>query len=104
LLLCDQPQKPVVSIEEIEEELSRRGGWCPLMHLFPHPGQYPDVVLPWSNADKRLQDWMLSSNIYQEAIAESFSATRQKSKLLVDPPTNIGSIHGQHEGGEMCNT
>jgi hypothetical protein len=72
--LCDQPQEPVVSFEEIEEELRRRGGWYPLMHLFPHPEQYPEVELPWSDEDKKLQEWIKSSSAYQEAIAGSTQA------------------------------
>lgn len=62
------------------EELRRRGGFVPLLHLLPHPAASttPEAAaaagllrpLPWSRADRVLRDWCKGSREYQAAAAE----------------------------------
>ena len=59
-----------MTLAEVEEELQLRGGWLPLMHLFPSPEHHPQVAIPWTEADKALQQWLKTSSLYQEAIRD----------------------------------
>ncbi|KAG2443321.1 hypothetical protein HYH02_009387 [Chlamydomonas schloesseri] len=62
------------------EELRRRGGFVPLLHLLPHPAvsTTPEAAagagllrpLPWGRADRVLRDWCKGSREYQAAAAE----------------------------------
>ncbi|PNH11180.1 Tubulin polyglutamylase TTLL5 [Tetrabaena socialis] len=63
-----------------EEELHRRGGFVPLLHLFPSPpaSSTPEAAagagllrpLPWSREDRALREWCRASRAYQQAAAE----------------------------------
>jgi hypothetical protein len=57
------------TIPEVEAELQLRGGFFPLMHLFPREEDTPGLSIPWTPADARLREWMASSSTYQTAIA-----------------------------------
>jgi hypothetical protein len=59
-------------MEEIAEELHRRGKWVPLMHLFPTDATHPGLNVSWTPADLELQGWMRESSIYKQ-ILEGFT-------------------------------
>lgn len=59
------------SLSEVEAELQLRGGFMPLMHLFPTEEDIPGLSIPWTRADDRLREWLGTSSAYQAAIAGS---------------------------------
>ncbi|GLI65804.1 hypothetical protein VaNZ11_009427 [Volvox africanus] len=62
------------------EELRRRGGFLPVLHLLPHPDYSTTPfaaadagllrTLPWSPADRALREWCRTSREYQRAAEE----------------------------------
>jgi hypothetical protein len=76
----------VVSLPEVEEELRVRGGWLPLMHLFPYADEYPGVKLAWSEHDKELREWAKSNKEYQQAIQKSVDPTFTE---MIQPPAGV---------------
>ena len=60
----------MLSMSEVESELQLRGGFLPLMHLFPQEEEYPGLSIPWTPADQQLQAWMRGSALYRECIAD----------------------------------
>lgn len=71
VMLLQEPQAPVLSHEEVAAELQRRGGFVPLMHLFPHStDKHLQASVPWTAADKELQAWIARSHLYQQVLAD----------------------------------
>lgn len=68
LLLQEAMSRPV-SITDVQQELSVRGGLFPLMHLYPNETSHPGSSIPWTPEDVRLQQWLASNAAYQEAAA-----------------------------------
>ena len=56
-------------MSEVESEFKQRGGFLPLMHLFPTEEQVPGLSIPWTAADARLRAWTETSPEYQAAAA-----------------------------------
>lgn len=54
---------------ELEAELRARGGFVPVMHLFPTDEDFPGLSIPWTAADRRLREWAAGSELYAEAAA-----------------------------------
>lgn len=59
-----------VSITDVEQELSVRGGLFPLMHLFPSEQTHPGSSIPWQPVDIKLQQWLQHNAAYQAAATE----------------------------------
>lgn len=57
------------TVAEVEAELRARGGFAPLMHLFPTEESVPGLSVPWTAADRRLREWAAGSALYAEAAA-----------------------------------
>ncbi len=57
------------SIPEVEAELRARGGFVPLMHLFPTEADTPGLSIPWTRADAALRAWARGSSLYADAAA-----------------------------------
>lgn len=66
---AQEPSSQESSIADVEAELALRGGFHPLMHLFPSEEQLPGLAVPYTPADARLRDWMRGSGAYQAAAA-----------------------------------
>lgn len=64
-----EPAGHEASISEVEAELQLRGGFIPLMHLFPSEEDVPGLSIPWTPADTQLREWLGTSPLYQAAIA-----------------------------------
>jgi hypothetical protein len=64
-----EPSGHEASISEVEAELALRGGFVPLMHLFPREEGHPGLSIPWTPADDRLREWAAGSEAYQAAAA-----------------------------------
>lgn len=58
-----------VSISDVQQELSVRGGLFPLMHLYPNETSHPGSSIPWQPEDTRLQQWLKADAAYQAAAA-----------------------------------
>ena len=56
-------------VRTVEAELSRRGGFRPLMHLFPTETAEGLRLLPWHALDRQLRVWT-SSRLYQQLVQE----------------------------------
>lgn len=59
-----------VSIADVQQELSVRGGLFPLMHLYPNEQTHPGSSIPWQQDDLRLQQWLTHNAAYHAAAAE----------------------------------
>jgi hypothetical protein len=59
-----------VSISDVQQELSVRGGLYPLMHLYPNEWTHPGSSIPWTHQDIKLQQWLAHDPAYQAAAAE----------------------------------
>ncbi|GIM13612.1 hypothetical protein Vretimale_16680 [Volvox reticuliferus] len=74
------PTKDRSTPEYALEELRRRGGFLPMLHLLPHPASSttPSAAatagllrpLPWSPADRALREWCRTCREYQRAAEE----------------------------------
>lgn len=64
------PQQHQVPLAGVEAELQLRGGFLPLMHLFPDEQHHPGLSIPWTAADRELHAWAHTSPTYQAAIAD----------------------------------
>lgn len=60
----------MLSLGEVEAEMQRRGGFVPVMHLFPRQAQHPGLSIPWTAADQQLEHWMAGSQVYKAAAAQ----------------------------------
>ncbi|KAI8462616.1 MAG: tubulin-tyrosine ligase family-domain-containing protein [Monoraphidium minutum] len=64
-----EPGGHEASLSEVEAELQLRGGFLPLMHLFPREDALPGLSIPWTPADAALAAWAAASPAYQAAAA-----------------------------------
>lgn len=53
---------------DVSAEVSVRGGLFPLMHLFPSEDDHPGLSIPWQQEDHQLQQWLVNSQAYQQAV------------------------------------
>jgi hypothetical protein len=63
------PSGHAATLSEVEAEIARRGGFVPLMHLFPTEEGNPGLSIPWTAADVALREWAAGSAAYAAAAA-----------------------------------
>jgi hypothetical protein len=64
-----EPVGHEATIPEVQAELAARGGFVPLMHLFPREEDTRGLSIPWTRADGALREWADGSAEYQAAAA-----------------------------------
>lgn len=64
---------------DVQHEIDVRGGFFPLMHLFPSEASLPGMSIPWQPPDKQLQQWLANSNAYQAAAVDLETAHQSQA-------------------------